>query len=198
MQHTGILRNLVLRESHVDGRILVNLVTTTKRDISSESGLSKKGTVLDYMNRKNEIYDELCLDEYVDGLVKMSENDELSTLQFHNSILGILYTENDSFSDVVQSDYTKVLYGDDYLIEEILDLKFKISPFSFFQTNSKGCEVLYSKAREYAFEALSKGEKSDIKTGVIYDLYSGTGTIAQLMSGVAEKVIGIEIVEEAV
>ena len=77
-------------------------------------------------------------------------------------------------------------------MEDVLGLKFKISPFSFFQTNTRGSEVLYSKAREYAMEAIGS------KTGVIYDLYSGTGTIAQLMSPVAEKVYGIEIVEEAV
>ena len=79
--------------------------------------------------------------------------------------------------------------GKDYFYEEILGLRFKISPFSFFQTNSAGAEVLYEKAREYIGE---------IDGGVVYDLYSGTGTIAQILSPVAKKVIGVEIVEEAV
>ena len=65
----------------------------------------------------------------------------------------------------------------------------KISAFSFFQTNSLGAEVLYSKAREYVGETKDK---------VVFDLYSGTGTIAQMLAAVAKKVIGVEIVEEAV
>ena len=69
---------------------------------------------------------------------------------FAGSIAGILYTENDALGDVVQSDRMELLYGQDYIEEEILGLKFKISPFSFFQTNTGGCEVLYEKARENA------------------------------------------------
>lgn len=96
---------------------------------------------------------------------------------------------NDGLSDVVKADSTEILYGKDYFYEEILGLRFKISPFSFFQTNSAGAEVLYEKAREYIGE---------IDGGVVYDLYSGTGTIAQVLAPVAKKVIGVEIVEEAV
>ena len=68
---------------------------------------------------------------------------------------------------------------------------FRISVFSFFQTNSYGAQVLYQTAREYIGD-LGK------KDCVVYDLYSGTGTIAQLMAPAAGKVIGVEIVEEAV
>ena len=82
-----------------------------------------------------------------------------------------------------------LLYGRDYIEEEVLGLHFQISPFSFFQTNTKSAERLYSKAREYA---------GDTKDKLIFDLYSGTGTIAQMLSPVASKVIGVEIVEEAV
>lgn len=104
-------------------------------------------------------------------------------------IAGILHMINDSLADVVQSDETKILYGKDYFYEKLLGLTFKITPFSFFQTNSKGAEVLYQKAREYIGE---------IKDKVIFDLYSGTGTIAQVLAPVAKKVIGVEIVAEAV
>ena len=92
---------------------------------------------------------------------------------------------------MVKSDRTSVLYGQDYFYEELLGLKFKVSVFSFFQTNSYGAEVLYQTAREY----IGNLDKEDC---VVYDLYSGTGTIAQLMAPVAKKVIGVEIVEEAV
>ena len=72
---------------------------------------------------------------------------------------------------------------------ELLGLKFKITPFSFFQTNSLGAEVLYIKTREFVGE---------IDNQVVFDLYSGTGTIAQILAPVAKKVVGVEIIEEAV
>ena len=90
---------------------------------------------------------------------------------------------------MVQNDRTEVLWGRDYFYEELLGLRFQISPFSFFQTNSLGAEILYDKAREYI---------GDTKDKVIFDLYSGTGTIAQILAPVAKKVTGVEIVEEAV
>lgn len=109
--------------------------------------------------------------------------------EYSGKIAGILHMINDGLSDVVRADSTEILFGKDYFYEEILGLKFKISPFSFFQTNSLGAEVLYEKAREYI---------GDIGGKVIFDLYSGTGTIAQVLAPVASKVIGVEIVEEAV
>lgn len=115
--------------------------------------------------------------------------DKLLSLELEGKIVGILHTINDREADVVQCDSMEILYGQDYFYEEILGLKFKISTFSFFQTNSLGAEVLYSKAREYVGETKDK---------LIFDLYSGTGTIAQLLAPVAKKVIGVEIIEEAV
>ena len=113
----------------------------------------------------------------------------LCSLKLEGSIKGILHIINDSWADVVQSDETRILYGQDYFYENILGLRFKISPFSFFQTNSLGAEVLYSAAREYI---------GDTKDMTVFDLYSGTGTIAQILASVAKKVVGVEIVEEAV
>ncbi len=110
-------------------------------------------------------------------------------LPLEGKIAGILHTYNDSLADVVQDDRTEILYGQDFFYEELLGLKFKITPFSFFQTNSLGAEVLYDLARSYVGE---------MKDKVIFDLYSGTGTIAQMLASVAKKVVGIEIVEEAV
>ena len=95
---------------------------------------------------------------------------------------------------MVKSDETVVLYGQEYFYEELLGLKFKISQFSFFQTNTFGAEVLYETVREYIGSLSEEGKKDK----VVFDLYSGTGTIAQMMASVAGKVIGVEIVEEAV
>ena len=114
---------------------------------------------------------------------------EVLGLPLEGKVVGFLHIINDSLADIVKSDETKVLYGQDYFYEELLGLKFKITPFSFFQTNSLGAEVLYSTAREFVGET---------KDRTIFDLYSGTGTIAQILAPVAKEVIGVEIVEEAV
>ena len=156
MQHVGLLRHLVLRQSKTNGGLLVNIVTST-------DGL-----------------ENLDLNAYVEGLL---------ALPLDGTIIGILHTANDSLADAVVPEKVTLLYGRDYIEEEVLGLHFQISPFSFFQTNTKSAERLYSKAREYA---------GDTKDKLIFDLYSGTGTIAQMLSPVASKVIGVEIVEEAV
>lgn len=110
-------------------------------------------------------------------------------LELAGRLVGILHTSNDSLADVVQNDRTDILYGKNFFYEDLLGLRFKISPFSFFQTNSLGAEVLYETARGYIGETRDK---------VVFDLYSGTGTIAQILAPVAKKVVGVEIVEEAV
>ncbi len=125
-----------------------------------------------------------------DKSVNLMELKELLLkLPLEGKLVGISHIVNDSLADVVRSDQTEVLYGQDFFYEELLGLKFKISTFSFFQTNSLGAEVLYSMAREFIGETKDK---------LIFDLYSGTGTIAQILAPVAKKVIGVEIVEEAV
>ena len=129
--------------------------------------------------------EEQDLQPYVDALL---------ALPLQGKITGVLHTKNDSVADVVQSDETVLLYGQDYFYEELLGLKFKISQFSFFQTNSLGAEVLYETAREFLGDISDDGRND--KT--VFDLYSGTGTIAQLLAPVAGRVIGVEIVEEAV
>ena len=165
MGHTGYLRHLLIRRTRKSSEIMIDLVTTSKW---SDCGISSIMT-------ENEMLEEL-------------KNTVLS-LNLNGKIKGILHTYNDSLSDVVQSDKTDVLFGEDFIIESILGLNFKISPFSFFQTNSMGAEVLYEKARSYV---------GDTKDKVIFDLYSGTGTIAQILAPVAKNVTGVEIVEEAV
>lgn len=116
--------------------------------------------------------------------------DELLGLPLQGKITGVIHVKNDSLADAVQSDEALALYGQDYFYEMMLGLKFKISLFSFFQTNTLGAEVLYKTVRDFI------GDISSGKT--VFDLYSGTGTIAQLLAPVAKKVIGVELVGEAV
>ena len=113
----------------------------------------------------------------------------LLALELEGKIVGILHILNDSLSDVVQSDETRILYGQDFFYEKLLGLEFKVTPFSFFQPNSRAAEVLYSTVREYI---------GDIDNMTLYDLFSGTGTIGQILAPVVKEVIGVEIIEEAV
>lgn len=162
LQHQGYLRHLLVRRAVKTGEILVDLVTSTQRE---------------------------CLGGRDEETVLGQWKDRLVSLELDGTFAGILHTENDSLADVVQSDATHILYGQDYFYEELLGLRFRISPFSFFQTNSLGAEVLYETARGFVGETRDK---------VVFDLYSGTGTIAQILAPVAKKVVGVEIVEEAV
>jgi 23S rRNA (uracil-5-)-methyltransferase RumA len=113
----------------------------------------------------------------------------LSALPLEGRIAGILHTENNSLSDAVVPERINVLYGEPRLSEKVCGLDFEISPFSFFQTNTRAAELLYEKVREYI---------SVTPDSLVYDLYSGTGTIAQILAPVAGQVFGVEIVEEAV
>ena len=163
LRHEGYLRHLLVRKAVRTGEILVDLVTTTQVSLMDEEAL---------------------LNEWKDVL--LSKN-------YIGKMTGILHTKNDSLADVVANEGTDILFGQDFFFEELLGLRFKITPFSFFQTNSLGAEVLYETARSFIGDALTPSEGK-----VVFDLYSGTGTIAQMLSPVAKKVIGVEIIEEAV
>lgn len=178
MSHEGTLRHLVVRQTARSKDILINLV------VSSQIG--KNNPDDDRTENRTEKGAFAQIKDYL-GTEKWLRS--LQALELHGKIAGVLLTINDGLADVVQSDETHLLYGQDYIYEEILGLKFRITPFSFFQTNSLGAEVLYEKAREYV---------GDIENQVVFDLYSGTGTIAQMLAPVAKKVVGVEIIEEAV
>lgn len=153
-QHTGLLRNLILRRGVRTNEMLINIVT------SGEPG-----------------FDE-------EGFVAM-----LLALPVASNIVGILRTINDGVSDAVNCDELKVLYGRDYYMEQILDLDFQVSAFSFFQSNVEAVDILYNEALALI---------PDLEGKVVFDLFCGTGTITQAMAKRAKEAIGIELVEEAV
>ena len=174
MSHEGYLRHLLVRKASRTGEILVALVTTSQDPWQGETAVEGSLDV------------DALITGFKDLLLSLEQDRKLA-----GKFAGILHITNDSIADVVQSDHTELLYGQEYFYEELLGLKFKISTFSFFQTNSYSAEVLYQTARDYVGD-LGGSDKT------VFDLYSGTGTIAQLMAPAAGKVIGVEIVEEAV
>ena len=112
----------------------------------------------------------------------------LRNLDLEGTYAGIFHALDDSMGDALKIDRATALFGQDFFYEELLGLKFKVTAFSFFQTNTPGAEVLYDVVRKYVSG----------KAPILYDLYSGTGTIGQVLSPVAEKVYGIELIPEAV
>ena len=162
--HLGYLRYLIVRRATHTGQILVDLVTSTQAPEEEEK----------------------ILREFAEVILRLEKEGALE-----GTVSGILHTKNDTLSDAVRDDGTEILYGTDSIRETLLGLCFNISPFSFFQTNSLGAELLYSKVREYISDALRPDR-------TVYDLYSGTGTIAQIVAPSVKKVVGVEIVEEAV
>ncbi len=180
MTHEGYLRHLLVRKSRADGKILVALVTTTQIPDDGELIKGFLDALLELQSNEN---------DQVQSDGKPGTDDKLK-----GSFAGILHVYNDSPADVVRSDRTEILYGRDMFGEKLLGLDFQVSMFSFFQTNSAGAEVIYRTVQRYVEGA----RLEQMKKPVVFDLYSGTGTIAQLMAPVADKVIGVEIVEEAV
>ena len=163
-RHDGYLRHLLIRKALHTGEILADLVTASPAPgdgVTDEQALLAEFSLM------------------------------LQALPLEGRITGILHTRNDSLSDTITDQGTEILYGCSSFTERLLGLEFDISPFSFFQTNSYGAEVLYETVREFA-------KIPDRHFRTLYDLYCGTGTIAQLMSGLADEVCGVEIVDEAV
>ncbi len=164
-----------------------------------------KGTDLTFYNKRHHkgglrnlvIRKSLSRNEILVNLVTTTQEkvnieefkDLLLDLELDGKIVGILHTLNDSVSDAIKVDKLETLWGQDFIVEEICGLKFKISPFSFFQTNTLAAEKLYTMTQDLI------GNIDDL---TVFDLYSGTGTIAQIMAKVAKEVVAIEIVEEAV
>ena len=104
-------------------------------------------------------------------------------------ITSLMYIVNSKSNDSISDQEVILFKGNDFLYEQMEDLKFKIGPKSFYQTNSEQAYNLYSKAREFA--GLTGKE-------IVYDLYTGTGTIANFVAKNAKKVVGLEFVPEAI
>lgn len=153
MLHTGILRNLILREGKNTNELMVILVTKE--------------------------YEEFDKESFISTLLKLKTEAEIKS---------IVHCTNNSLQDAVIPERVEVIYGDDHITESVLGMTFKITPFSFFQTNTGSCELLYETVRELA---------GDVSGKDVFDLYCGTGTIGNIIARDAKSVTGIELIEEA-
>jgi 23S rRNA (uracil-5-)-methyltransferase RumA len=150
------------------------------------------GLMRNLIIRKGERTEELLV-----GIVTTSETpfddaafkELLLSLPLNNHIVGILHTFNDNISDKVTNERIEILYGRDYYNEKILGLDFRVSMYSFFQTNISAVERLYTEALDMI---------DDVEGKTVFDLYCGTGTITQSLALKAKKAVGVEIVEDAI
>lgn len=147
------------------------------RNLIIRKGIRTKELLVNIVTTSEEGFDE---DKFTEMLLSLTLN---------NEIVGILRTYCDSLADAVVPDSLKTLHGRDYYMERLLGLNFKVSAFSFFQTNVEAAERLYTEA--LALVDSFEGKKA-------FDLYCGTGTISQVLALKAKEVLGIELVEEAV
>ncbi len=154
--------------------------------------MSQKGYLRNLVVRKAKNTGEILINIITTSQIDFDMSELASiliNLSYEGKLTGILHTTNDRLADMVQIDKLDILFGRDYIEENLLGLKFKIHPLSFFQTNSRGAEKLYSIVREFIGETTSK---------VVFDLYCGTGTIGQIVAPSAKSVLGIELIPEAV
>ena len=112
-------------------------------------------------------------------------------------ISSLLYLDNQKCNDTIGDQDILVFKGQDHIFETMEDLRFKVGPKSFYQTNTEQAYHLYSVAREFAFPE-SPDNSRDAEKPLVYDLYTGTGTIANFVARQARQVIGIEYVPEAI
>ncbi len=243
MRQEGYLRHLLVRKGARTGEILADLVTTTQPCLPQEEADASAAD----SDRPSRSTGSAALEPFPfesEEALLAGWRECLLSLELEGHLAGILHTRNDSLGDVIRDEGTDLLYGRDSFREEILGLTFRITPFSFFQTNSRGAEVLYETAREFVEDgapaAVREGADSAGRHGVlpeaedkdgtaaspedgcgaaarardgqetaefpdgalfgkvVFDLYSGTGTIAQVLAPAVKKVVGVEIVEEAV
>lgn len=168
--HQGLLRTLILRNNHKRELMLIVVFGET------------------IANHKSQITNLL---EYIH-------------LNFPE-IISLLYVENLKFNDTIGDLDVVTYFGQDHIIEEMEGLQFKVGPKSFYQTNTEQAYKLYKVARDFAFENLqttsnqAEGSNPPIEAmPLVYDLYTGTGTIANFVARQARQVIGIEYVPEAI
>ncbi|SHL01623.1 23S rRNA (uracil(1939)-C(5))-methyltransferase RlmD [Xylanibacter ruminicola] len=188
---------------------LQNQIRNEVRDYAMEKGLSffdlraQVGLLRDVIIRNSASGEWMVIfqfhyDRTTDEALAQSETEAKGLLQHiadkFPQISSLMYLDNQKCNDTIGDQDIMVFKGTDHIFELMEDLKFKVGPKSFYQTNTEQAYHLYSVAREFAFSNLS----SDTSKPLVYDLYTGTGTIANFVAKKAKKVIGIEYVPEAI
>jgi len=119
------------------------------------------------------------------------------TAELFPEITSLMYLDNQKCNDTIGDQQILTFKGVDHIFETMEDLRFKVGPKSFYQTNTDQAYVLYSVVRDFAFKTIADADASE-QQPLVYDLYTGTGTIANFVARQARQVVGIEYVPEAI
>ena len=162
------------------------------KNFSHYHKMRKEGFLRYLMLREGGNTKEILVNLYTSSQGKLDAEEftaMILSLPLDGKVTGILHTVYDGIGDVTGCDEEYILYGKRNFTDRLLGLDFEISPYSFFQTNSQGAELLYSLVLDFAGDFMDK---------TVFDLYSGIGTMAQIFAKKAKTVEAVEIVEETV
>ncbi|MBR2034412.1 MAG: 23S rRNA (uracil(1939)-C(5))-methyltransferase RlmD [Prevotella sp.] len=179
---TGLLRDLIIRNSNTGEWMVImqfHLETSPNPSEGGENGREGTSSTHTEANKKRW--------ESEDGRKAMALMQHIADK--FPKITSLMYVDNQKCNDTIGDLDILTFKGNDYIYETMEDLKFKVGPKSFYQTNTEQAYHLYSVARKFA--GLTGNE-------LVYDLYTGTGTIANFVAKEAKQVIGIEYVPEAI
>ena len=160
-----------------------------KYDIEPYNEEKDTGTIRHIYTRCGDSGLVVCIVTRTEKMPNAEELIEILRARLNSEISGVIQNVNMAKTNVVLGKTFRTLWGEEFIIDSIGDYKFKISPHSFYQVNNAQTVVLYNKAMEYA--DLTGRE-------TLWDMYCGIGTIGQYMSKGAAKIVGVEIVEDAV
>lgn len=177
----GLIRHVLIRNGYHTGQIMVCLVVNIKapaKRFMNYSGMPEELTYKQYGKISHNA-----------GLKKTDIESLINELKMMDGMTSVMVNYNDEKTNVILGTTCDTLWGKSYIEDFIGNIKYQISPLSFFQVNPQQTEKLYSKALEYA----------DLKGGeTVWDLYCGIGTISLFLAGRAKKVYGVEIVPQAI
>lgn len=175
-----------------------NLILTTVLEWAREKGypqynrFKNEGFLRNLILRRgvytHEILVALCTTSY-EALDYEDLVARILALPLDGKVVGILHLVHDRTGEVVRAETQSTLHGREWYMEELMGLQFKVSFFSFFQTNPAGAQLLYNKALSYFSDNTGKE---------VFDLFSGTGTLAQIMASKANRITAVELVSDAV
>lgn len=162
----------------------------TENPVTVYNEETKKGLVRHIYIRRGRKTGEIMLCLVINGdTLPRKERLIEKVLSVGENVTSIVLNKNKQDTNVVLGSECVTIYGKDYIEDELLSLTFRISPLSFYQVNPEGTELLYGKAKEFA--NLKQGD-------TVLDLYCGAGTIGLTMADKAERIIGVEIIPEAI
>ncbi|MCQ2252826.1 MAG: 23S rRNA (uracil(1939)-C(5))-methyltransferase RlmD [Bacteroidales bacterium] len=176
----------------VENPLIMDVIIKHLKDNNIEpyDEVSRQGVVRHVMIRKAFDTGEIMVSIIINAeTITNTENLVKSLLKAVPAIKDISLNINRNFGNTIKGNQVKTLYGNGYITDTIGDIKFKISPLSFYQVNPAQTKILYSKALEYAN---LEGDET------VFDLYCGVGTISLFLSQKARKVIGVEVIEQAI